>query len=98
MIRHILLVIALVSVGCTNDTYSTLDAPKLFFAKHKIGSSTDYGIIKFNDPSDHVITIHGFADDRASCSEVADALNSNACEDTGGEQCLNPYSCIALNE
>jgi hypothetical protein len=68
-----------------------------FFAKHKIGSSPDYGIIKFEHPGDHVVTVHGFTDDRASCREIAEALNSNACKETNGEQCLNPYSCDALN-
>jgi len=100
VIRHILfLAVATVTlVGCSEDPYSSLDAPKQFFAKNKIGSSPDYGIIKFGDKSDHVITVHGFADDSASCREVADALNVNACKETGGHQCLNPYSCIALNQ
>ena len=95
--RLILLTAALILAGCSDDPYSTLDAPKQFFSDHKIGSSADYGIIKFRDPSDHVITVHGFADDAGSCKEVADALNFNACKETGGEQCLNPYSCVALN-
>ena len=98
MIRTVLLVSVLVLAGCSDDPYSTLDASKKFFASHKIGSSADYGIIKFNDPADHVITVHGFADDASSCKEVADALNVNACKETGGEGCLNPYSCIALNQ
>jgi hypothetical protein len=50
------------------------------------------------NPRDHVITVHGFADDRASCKEVADALNFNACKELGGENCLDPYSCIPLNQ
>lgn len=98
MIRTVLLASMLVLAGCSDDPYSTLDAPKQFFSSHKVGSSADYGVIKFNDPSDHVITVHGFANDAASCREVADALNLNACKETGGEHCLNPYSCIALNE
>ena len=98
MIRLILLTATVICVGCSKDSDSTLDTPKEFFATHKIGSSADYGIIKFTDPSDHVITVHGFSDDASSCKEVADALNFNACKETGGEQCLNPYSCIALNQ
>lgn len=84
-------------VGCSKDPYSNLDAPKQFFSKHKIGSSPDFGIIKFGNPEDHVVTVHGFSDDGASCREIADALNTNACKETGGQQCLNPYSCDALN-
>lgn len=98
MTRLILLVaISFGLVACSKDPYASLDAPKKFFAGQTIGSSPDYGIVKFNDPADHVITVHGFADDAASCREVADALNANACKETGGERCLNPYSCIALN-
>lgn len=83
--------------SCTNKSTSSLDGPKEFFAKHKAGTSPDYGIIKWNDPKDHVITIHGFADDSGSCTEVADSLNINACKETNGQNCLNPYSCIQLN-
>ena len=98
MSRLILFAVIVICIGCSKDPFATLDGPKKFFAGHKIGTSADYGLIKFNDPSDHVMTVHGFADDAASCDEVASALNLNACKETGGEQCLNPYSCIALNQ
>jgi hypothetical protein len=68
-----------------------------FFSKHKIGTGHDYGVIKFGNPEDHVLTVHGFGDDGAACYEIADALNANACKETHGEPCLNPYSCDALN-
>lgn len=97
MARPILLESMLVLAGCSYDPYSTLDAPKQFFSSQKVGSSADYGVVKFNDPANHVITVHGFTVDAASCREVADALNLNACKETGGEQCLIPYSCIALS-
>jgi hypothetical protein len=98
-LNRLAILIALLScAGCTTDSYSSLDAPKQFFAENKIGSSADYGIIKFHNPSDHVITVHGFADDAASCQEVADALNRNACGEAIRSSCMNPYSCVALNE
>ena len=84
-------------VGCTKDPYANLDTPKQFFAEHRIGSAPDYAIIKFGNPRDHVATVHGFADDGGSCREIADALNVNACRETDGQDCLNPYSCEALN-
>ncbi len=84
-------------VACSNDKLSPLDAPKRFFAENKVGSSPDYGVIKMGNPKDHVITVHGFADDGTSCREVADALNVNACKELGGQNCLYPYSCIQLN-
>ena len=83
--------------GCSRDPYSTLDAPREFFSKQQIGSSPDYAVIKFGNPQDHVVTVHGFTDDGGSCREIADALNVNACEETDGQNCLNPYSCDALN-
>jgi hypothetical protein len=84
--------------GCLSDDDSNLDAPRKFFEKHKIGSSTDWGIIKWNNPyADHVITVHGFLDDRETCITIADALNEDACKETDGEGCLNPFSCQPLN-
>lgn len=93
------LVAALALIACSPapESVSSLELPKQFFAEHTIGSSPDYGIIKSNNPRDHVISVHGFRDDAATCQEVADALNANACKELGGEQCLDPYSCIALN-
>lgn len=76
---------------------SNLDEPKEFFATHKIGTSRDYGVIKNNDPHDHVVTVHGFMDDQASCVQIANSLNTDACKETDGQGCLNLYSCIALN-
>lgn len=91
-------VCAALLASCSVDRESTLTAPRKYFAANKSGASPDYGIIKFGNPDDHVITVHGFMDDAASCEEVVEALNTNACRETNGEQCLNPYSCIALNE
>lgn len=61
------------------------------------GWSRDWGIIKWGDPEDHVVTVHGFADNRSACEILEDALNADACVVTGGKDCLNPYSCIPLD-
>ncbi len=79
-------------VGCDKDD---LNATREFFSNHKIGSSPDYGVMKFGN--DHVITVHGFMDDLATCQEIVTAMNFNACKETDGQGCLNPYSCAALN-
>jgi hypothetical protein len=84
-----------VLAGCEQG--ANLDAPRKFFEKHKIGSSPDYAVVKWNDPEDHVITIHGFVDDLKSCLIVAEAMNRDACSETFGENCLNPFSCQPLN-
>ena len=93
-----LFVSAVLCASCSMERESTLTAPRKYFASNKSGASADYGIIKLGNPDDHVITVHGFMDDSASCKEVVEALNTNACKETDGQQCLNPYSCIALNE
>lgn len=93
-----LAVSAVLCASCSMERDSALAAPRKYFASNKSGASPDYGVIKFGNPDDHVITVHGFMDDAASCEEVAEALNANACKETDGQQCLNPYSCIALNE
>jgi hypothetical protein len=93
-----LAVSAVLLASCYMERESTLTAPRKYFAANKSGASSDYGIIKFGNPDDHVITVHGFMDDAASCEEVVAALNTNACKETDSQRCLNPYSCIALNE
>lgn len=92
------LVSVVLLASCSADRESASTAPRKYLATNKSGASTDYGIIKFGNPDDHVITVHGFMDDAASCKEVVKALNTNACKETDGQQCLDPYSCIALNE
>ena len=85
--------VAALLVGCEQDSP---DAPRKFFNSHKIGSSADYGVMKFGN--DHVITVHGFMDDFATCQEVVQAMNFNACKETDGKGCLDPYSCAPLNK
>jgi hypothetical protein len=87
--------IALLLTSC--EQASNLEVPRKFFAKNKIGNSADYAVIKWNNPDDHVATIHGFMDDMKSCLIFADALNKDACSETHGENCLNPFSCQPLN-
>lgn len=82
-----------VMIGATllsacDSSSGNLDAPRTFFEKNKIGSSPDFAVIKWNDPEDHVITIHGFMDDMKSCLIVAEAMNADACKETGGRDCL----------
>lgn len=91
------LLCACVLVSCSDDGADDLSAPRKFFERHKIGGSPDFGVIKWNDPNDHVITVHGFADDMKACQTVADAMNADACKETDGQNCLNPFSCTPLN-
>lgn len=87
----------LLAVGGCDDT-SNLAAPREFFYKNKIGSSVDYAVIKWRNPDDHVATVHGFADDGATCQQIVTALNADACKEIDGEGCMNPFSCDPLNQ
>lgn len=84
--------LALCAAGCGNFDASD---PREYFDRHKSGTSPDYGIMRFG--SDHVATIHGFVDDLEMCLQIADSMNKTACAETGGNGCLNPFSCRALN-
>lgn len=90
-----LLLLTTILIGC--EPKSNLGGPRKFFQENKIGSSPDYAIIKWNDPEDHAVTIHGLMDDLKGCLLIADALNQDACSETEGENCLNPFSCQPLN-
>jgi|WetSurSiteA1Bulk_404760.scaffolds.fasta_scaffold00099_19 hypothetical protein len=81
--------------GCEKN--QDLNTPRVFFNKNKVGISPDYAVVKWNDPEDHVVTVHGFMDDMKSCIIIADALNKDACKEIDGVNCLNPFSCQPLN-
>ena len=85
MLRNILLLtflaIIMMLVGC--ESKSNLGKPREFFSKNKIGDSADYAVIKWDNPDDHVITVHGFMDDLKSCLLITEALNKDACNETG---------------
>ena len=80
------------SAGCRERE---TDGPREYFGANRSGSSADFGIMK--NGSDHVATVHGFVDDLATCQEIIDAMNANACAETDGNGCLNPFSCQPLN-
>lgn len=90
-------VTASVLPGCDTAANDTSEVRQLF-AEGQIGISPDYAVIKWGNVEDHVATAHGFADDRAACREIADALNANACSETDGQGCKNPFSCVALSK
>jgi hypothetical protein len=95
--RLLLIGLSIMAVLSGCEQGSNLDAPKKFFGKNKIGGSPDYALIKWKDPEDHVATIHGFMDDLKACQIFADAMNKDACNETGGQNCLHPFSCQPLN-
>lgn len=98
--KIIMLLLLAFLFGCSEK--NNLDAPREFFKNNIIGierdgSDRDYGIVKWNDPKHHVISVHGFVDDYDVCRKISDHLNVDACKELDGKNCLNPYSCIPLN-
>lgn len=86
-----LLIAALVVVGCEDSLKTQTDRLLDFFARYRIGDGADYGIFKTSiaGPRQHVVSVHGFANDQAQCLKLAARLN----EAENGE----PFYCDALN-
>lgn len=64
---------------------------KAFFAKHKVGSSPDYAVMK--NGTDHLLTIHGYTDDLAVCMQIIEPYN----RDASLSVIPGVYSCVPLN-
>jgi|SRR3989338_8526265 len=62
-----------------------------FFARHKVGSSPDYAVMK--NGTDHLMTIHGYGDDLAVCVQLIEPYN----RDTSLSVIPGSYSCEPLN-
>ena len=77
---------SLLLLGC--EQKSSLDAPRKFFSSNKSGQSPDFGIFKGLGYEDHVVSVHGFADDMAICAKLAAKLN---------EAEPGAYRCAPLN-
>jgi uncharacterized lipoprotein YehR (DUF1307 family) len=80
-----IILLALTLTGCSKS-------PQEHFRSNQSGVSADYGIFWDGnpDPDDHVVTVHGFWDDRSVCEEVVKMLENMS---TKGQS----YSCIKLN-
>ncbi len=77
-------------VGCASKDTDQDDVQR-FFAKHKSGGSPDYAVIK--NGTDHLITIHGYADDLSVCMELIKPYN----KDPSLSTLPGSYSCVPLN-
>ena len=89
--------IGLISVGlvvvvaaCGTRTSDQEDVRR-FFSEHKIGRSPDYAVMK--NGTDHLATIHGYADDLSVCMEIIEPYNKDASLST----LAGTYSCVPLN-
>ncbi len=78
------------AVGC-GAGQSDQDDVRRFFAKHKIGSSADYAVMK--NGNDHLMTIHGYGDDLATCMGLIEPYN----KDPSLSTLPGTYTCVPLN-
>lgn len=66
-----------------------------FFAKHKVGSSPDYAFVKNGIAGkEYLLTIYGYANDKAVCESLAHQYNS----DPSLSVVKGTYECIQLNK
>lgn len=66
-----------------------------FFAKNKIGSSPDYAFVKNGIAGkEYLLTIYGYANDKAVCESLAHQYNS----DPSLSVVNGTYECIQLNK
>lgn len=72
-----------VLTGCSKS-------PQEHFKGNQSGVSADYGIFYGGNLDDHVVTVHGFLDDRSVCEEMVKTLENLS---NKGQS----YRCIKLN-
>ena len=66
-----------------------------FFSKNKVGNSPDYAFVKNGIAGpDHLLTIHGYANDKAVCETLAREYNG----DSSLSVVQGVYQCIPLNK
>lgn len=84
-----------VMLGIAASVFAATDADvQAFFAKHQVGNSPDYAFVKQGVAGpDHLITIHGYADDRSVCEQLARTYN----EDSSQSSLPGRYYCAKLN-
>jgi len=65
---------------------------KAYFAKHRVGSSADYAIVK--NGTDYLATVHGYMDDGSVCEQLIAPYNKNPALSV----LPGTYSCVPLNK
>ena len=83
----------LLLVGCDGEPkHVTQEAVKEFFAKNRVGSSPDYAVMK--NGTDHLLTIHGYANDLETCLQLIEPYN----RDPSLSTIPGKYTCVPLNK
>jgi hypothetical protein len=79
--------------GCeSKQKIADQEAVKEFFAKHRVGSSPDYAVMK--NGTDHLLTIHGYSNDLDVCLRLIEPYN----RDPSLSIMPGTFTCVPLNE
>lgn len=88
----LMLIMLICLIGCNVQNETDQEAVKKFFATHRIGSSPDYAVMK--NGTDHLLTIHGYANDLDVCLKLIEPYNRDASLSTFSGK----YTCVPLNK
>lgn len=87
------LLMSLSLAGCeSGQKQVTQEAVKEFFAKNRVGSSSDYAVMK--NGTDHLLTVHGYTDDLDVCLRLIEPYN----RDQSLSVIPGSYTCVPLNK
>lgn len=91
MIAALFVILPLFGCG-TGQKEVGQETVKDFFAKNRVGSSPDYAVMK--NGTDHLITIHGYANDLEVCQRLIEPYN----RDPSLSAVPGSYTCVPLNK
>jgi len=93
--QTLILIVSIFIIFSSTAYSATQDDVKKFFSKNKVGKSVDYAFVKNGIAGpDHLLTIHGYADDKAVCELLAKEYNGNKSVSV----VPGTYQCIPLNK
>lgn len=93
IITIILFTVGIMLVGCESGTKEVgQEAVKEFFSKNRVGSSSDYAVMK--NGTDHLLTVHGYGNDLDVCMKLIEPYNNNPSLST----VQGIYTCVPLNK
>lgn len=86
------IIVFLFFAGCdVGQKEITQEDVKDYFSDNRVGSFSDYAVIK--NGTDHLITVHGYADDLSVCLSLIEPYNRDASLSVFAGQ----YTCVPLN-
>lgn len=89
--KKLLLILSILVLTSCGKQETTQEDLKDYFKHHKIGSSSDFAVIK--NGTDYLLTIHGYMNDREVCESLIKIYN----EDPKLSVIPGSYACVQLN-